>query len=357
MAHHVRGHETSQLLSTWLRVWLPRQCSYRRRSSLEAATCPRLRALLAKGRDRAHSWHVLLLGDSAGNRGIYCHLYALLLKGTEQLPLDSDFGDAKHVGCGGMHATGAEMPYASPKVKRFTVNSTHELISSASKESSGRAFGFSVPLAHGGAVRISWVYVGGLWNAVAKTGQLGAESILAAVAAATSAGGPPDEIVYAGSVWDYMVVHDGTGRNLVMESTPAQRAAWENTFRSVSESRAAGYQRVASAFASHPATRLWYRGTHCNSRYPAALADVLVAREAAGRVLDMVNLSRALWMPKPYSTWEGEQAWEGTFMEADLFHFDRTTSSRPASYAGRPHVGELQAQSAQSLLHRLCETQ
>jgi hypothetical protein len=267
----------------------------------------------------------MILGDSGGGRGIYCHLFALLMRGTEKQPHDLDYGNADTVGCGGIYPTSlknsSNITYRHKQNDDApSLNATHYLRWSASGESGGRVFHFDVPLSSG-FIRISWAYIYGF---LARSG---VDTILQIFKHLPYW---PDDIVIGTGANDY----DHLSRTSHTVTTL-------DAFSSVGLERETGAKLVVDSVPPNSSTRIWYRNKHCNSRYPALAADEFVSKVflAAGySLLETFNFSVGF-----------------DDMRHDGFHYDRYPWVLPEYWEKyKPHVGELTAQAAQSMLYNLC---
>lgn len=317
LRNHVDG-DADALLRDWKRVWLPRACRYVRHSGARLrSTCPRLR----------RPWWILILGDSGAGRGLYCHLYALLVAGTERTPRDAVFHDplnpAERVGCGGLVPKSERLSYPHGT---YEWNDTHILQFAASKESTSRVFGFEAPQ----GLRVSWAYTEGLVEL---------QTLRAALRNAL-AEGAPDDVVVGSGIYDYTSQVWSDARNVFPEDDEMTRLNLR-----VAEQRRLGALALLGEVrnATGGRARFWVRNNHCQSRFPAVHADARVqpaVLAAGGGVLETLNFSVATW---PDQTIDG-------------FHYDLEPWANPAMWARpeRAHVGELVAQAAQSALGRLC---
>ena len=389
LSNHMRG-DAAYVLSTWRRVWLPRTCSYTRHAGASfPSTCPRLRTLLSRDSKELLplsevgpppprvAWWLLILGDSGSGRGLYCHLYALLVAGTERVPRDSVYQDAENpaeqVGCGGLVANSDKLSYPHGI---YEWNETHKLQFAASKESTSRVFSFVAPEVKGGRrLRVSWAYTEGLGDGIGTLRTAWANALNS-----TWAGGPraPDDVVLGSGIYDYRDMSWSDAQNvwaadaekmelnlrvaeerragvvslmeLIDNSTrgglgAASSSAAEAFFRRNEAQAGAGAAAAAAAEANRSRVRFWARNNHCQSRFPAVHADVRVepaVRERGGGILETLNFSVNHWQ-------EGD-------MSIDGYHYDnepwqnQEVWSRPE----RVHVGELNSQAAQSALGQLC---
>jgi hypothetical protein len=334
--NHV-SYGASTALRNWLRVWLPRRCSYFRRADLRPATCPRLARLEADRPRQRVVWWLLLLGDSGANRGLYCHLYALLVAGTEKTPRDAVYHDfplngPEDVGCGGLVRKDVKTTYQHAT---YVFNETHELRFAASRETN-RVFSFYAPAGRPGRfVRVSWAYTRGLveeafrFDDALRFGREGATPDGPAV---------PDEVVVGAGIYDYRGLDWSDEAN---RFTYTEKQSKDNIV--ASESRREGVEHLMEAVA-RLGSRFWYRTNHCQSRFPAVHSDVRAKKEVVkhgGGILDTLNFSVGVWLSQT----------------VDGFHYDREPWRPPAVLDSAPelkHVGELVSQAAQSVLLRLC---
>jgi hypothetical protein len=301
---------------------------------LTDARCP------ARGHHRLLRW-ILLLGDSGANRGMYCHLYALLVAGTERTPVDNVYYDAENdaetIGCGGLVPKTMFLSYPHAV---YDFNTTHERRFSASKETNS-TFHFHVRLGGGaGRVRVSWAYTKGL---VAEAGTFD-DAIATAIASATSDGpAVPDEVAIGAGIWDYLHLTWSDDSNRFNFS---QLDETENI--GIAELRREGALRLLALTrnATGGAARFWYRNNHCQSRFPAAHSDVRVepaVLAAGGGLLETLNFSAGYWRSQN---------------NPDGFHYDlEPWANHRLAERNEPekmHVGEVVSQAAQSMLGRLC---
>lgn len=346
-ARHVTGPGGAAAATAWPRVWLPRACSYLRftRDSFPSACArvARLREEASRGAQPAEPfYHLLLLGDSGGARGLYCFLYALLLHGTEKQPADYDYGDPDAVGCGGLYPIAArgKVTFDNQNGMATEINATHYLRFGASGHQGGRVFHFRA-----GGVRVSWAYVYG-FTVQPKSGAT-VETIVRVLRELRGAGARlPDDVVLGAGAADC---------GPLARSPPSEKTL--ESFAAVGLARAKGAGTVLRAWAAYvngsgagarggargrAASRLWYRNNHCNVHFGAAAADEHVSPlflAAGAGVLETFN----------FSVGYPDMAFDG-------FHYDRQPWKRAETFAegARQHVGELTAQAAQSMLHNLC---
>jgi hypothetical protein len=326
LSNHVKGELAGAL--QWGRVWVPRSCSYFRYTGATflSAACPRVNRLSLRDNKSKPFWHLLILGDSGGGRGVYCHLYALFMHGTEKQPPFLDYGNPDEVGCGGIFPV--SMKNSSKVTYRHkenddgpSLNASHYLRWSASGESGGRLFHFDIttPL---GTFRISWTYVYGLRPE---------NNVTAIVDVFKRIEDWPDDIVIGTGSFDY----DHLSRT-------ARTVPDLDAFSEVGYQRMNGAQMVLESIPATSKAHVWYRNNHCNSRFPAKAADEFVSdvfRKAGHRVLETFNFSVGFYHD----------------MSHDGFHYDRYPWVEAAIWENHhPHVGELNAQVAQSLLYNLC---